>query len=97
MGQSSNRVHALAPAAAADEPTVGAIKRALHALSCADTDPARRDNGDKLREANDLLRQLARSSGIDPDAAIKERLAAVALLRERMVLASTAGSDKTSR
>ena len=95
-GQGGNRLHALPSTDSADKPTVGAIKRALHDLSCADAVLAQRDHGAMLREAYDQLRQLARSNDIDPDAAIRGRLAAVALLRERMALAGVAESDRTS-
>jgi hypothetical protein len=74
---------------------VGAIKRALHELSRSVSGSAPRDNGATLREAHDLLRKLAKSNGIDPDAALRGRLAAVAALRERLVLASARGSDRT--
>lgn len=96
VGQGRARVHALPPADAAETPTAGAIKRALHDLSCADSIPAQRDTAAMLREAYELLRQLARSNDIDPDAAIRGRLAAVALLRERMALAGATESDHTS-
>lgn len=92
MGQFNSRIQGLPPAGGSDEPTLGSIKRALHDLSRTAADPAHRDSGAALREANDLLRRLALDNGIDPDNAVRQRLAAVALLRERMVLASAATS-----
>lgn len=96
MGQARNRIHALSPAAGSDEPTVGAIKRALHELSRTTPDSAQNDNGAVLREAHDQLRQLARRNGIDPDDAVRRRLAEVESLRARMALASATASDQTS-
>jgi hypothetical protein len=80
-------MHALPPAANPDEPTLGAIKQALHELSCA--------NGASLRDAHELLRQLARGNGIDPDDALQRRRATVQLQRERLVRASVMGSGPT--
>jgi hypothetical protein len=95
--QAGKRVQVLAPGSRADEPTVGAIKRALHDLSCAPPGSSQQDSGAMLREAHDLLRRLAHSNGIDPDDAVRSRLAAVASLRERMVLASITSPDQGSR
>jgi hypothetical protein len=72
-----------------DEPTLGAIKRALHDLSCTDRTG--------LREAHELLRQLAGRNGIDLDEAVQSRRAIVKLQRERLVCASTLAADQTSR
>jgi hypothetical protein len=96
VGQTS--IHDQAPPlpAGADEPTVGAIKRALHELSRSTSGSAQHDGGAILREAHDLLRQLARSNGIDPDAAMQRRRAAARSLREQLVLASATASDRTS-
>jgi hypothetical protein len=88
VSEANIRIHALPPADGSDEPTAGAIKRTLHELS--------RDNGAILREAYDLLRQLARRNGIDPDDALQRRRAAVQSQRERMVLANAAAADQTS-
>ncbi|MCC6632740.1 MAG: hypothetical protein IT482_11805 [Gammaproteobacteria bacterium] len=96
MVQAEKPVHALPPVSRADEPTLGAIKRALHELSRAPSGSSQQDSGAMLREAHDLLRSLARSQGIDPDVAVRNRLAEVALLRERMVLASIASPDQAA-
>jgi hypothetical protein len=79
------------------EPTVGAIKRALHQLSRTDSGSAQREHGALLREAHDLLRRLALRSGIDPDDAVQRARAAAESQRERVVLASTSKSGPTSR
>lgn len=83
------------PPAGTDEPTVGAIKRALHELSHSTSGSALRDGGAILRETHDLLRQLARRNGIDPDAAMRRRRAAARSLREQLVLASATAPNRT--
>jgi hypothetical protein len=87
MGQARNPV---------EHPTVGEIKRALHELSSATCGSAQHDGGESLREAHDLLRQLALRNGIDPDDALRRSLAAVASLRERLALATATASDQIS-
>jgi hypothetical protein len=79
------------------EPTVGAIKRALHQLSRTASGSAQREHGALLREAHDLLRRLALRSGIDPDDAVRRARAAAESQRERVVIASTSKSGQTSR
>lgn len=96
MGQVKNRLHALPSLASPEEPTLGAIKHALHELSRATPGSTKNDSGSVLREAHDKLRRLAIRNGIDPDDAVRLRLAQVQLLRERMVLASAQGSGQTS-
>jgi hypothetical protein len=96
VGQFSDHLHALPPAGGSEEPSLGTIKRAIHELSCATTGPARRDSGAMLREANDLLRRLARRNGIDPDGAVQRSLEGVKALRERMLLASITNPDQPS-
>jgi hypothetical protein len=86
MGRTGFPVHAVPTSAGTDDPTLGDIKRALHELSRTDTAG--------LREAHDLLRQLARRSGIDPDLAMQGRRALVNLQRARMARASAAGPDQ---
>lgn len=96
MGQAKNQVHALPPLAETEEPTLGAIKRAMHELSRATSGSAQRDRGAVLREVHDQLRRLALRSGVDADDALRLRLAEVELLRERMVLVSAPGSSQAS-
>jgi hypothetical protein len=96
VGQAKNRIHVVPLMAGTEEPTLGAIKRALHELSRAAHGSALRDKGAALREAHEQLCRLALRSGIDPDDAMRLRLAEVELLRERMVLVSTPGSGQTS-
>ena len=96
MGQVKNRIRALPPQSGPDEPTLGAIKRALHELSRTTPGSTRRDTGAVLREAHDQLRRLALRDGIDPDDAMRLRLAEVQVLRERLVLVSTPGSEQAS-
>ena len=96
MGEANNRIHALPPSDGSDEPTVGAIKRALHELSRTTSGSAQRENDAILREAHNLLRQLALFNGIDPDDAVQRRRAAVKSQRERLVLAGAPPSDQTS-
>jgi hypothetical protein len=82
------RVHALPPPANSDEPNLGAIKRALHELA--------RSNSAALHEAHDLLRELARRNGVDPDAAVQRSRAAVKAQRAQLIRASALMSDQTS-
>jgi hypothetical protein len=96
VGEADSRIRLMPPADGPEEPTVGAIKRALHELSRATSGSARHDHGAILREAHDLLRGLARHSGIDPDDVVQRRLAAIQSQRERMVLVSAASSDQAS-
>lgn len=93
VGQARSRIHVLAPSDGSGEPTVGAIKRALHEFASGS---AQREQGALLREAHDLLRRLALRSGIDPDDAVQRSRAAAESQRERIVLASTSKSDQTS-
>jgi hypothetical protein len=92
-GEIENRIHALSPAASCAEPTVGEIKRVLHELSRTRSGC---DNGSILSQANELLRQFALRSGIDPDNALQRRRAAVELRRERMVVDSVPAPDQAS-
>jgi hypothetical protein len=94
--QANSRMRLLAPPDGPGEPTTGSIKRAMHDLSRTLSGSVQRDAGAPLREAYDLLRRLALRNGIDPDDAMQRSRAAVESQRDRMVLASTAGSDQTS-
>ena len=78
------------------EPTVGAIKRALHELSRTASGSAQREHGALLREAHDLLRRLALRSGIDPDDAVQRSRAAAESQRERIVLARASKTGQTA-
>jgi hypothetical protein len=82
--------------ASSDRPTVGAIKRALHELARRAPSSVQHDSASSLREAHDHLRRLALRNGIDPDDAVRQSLAAVALLRERMISAGAPRSDQAS-
>lgn len=93
----NDHVHALAPLAGSDEPTVGDIKRALHELSHSPSDFATRDYARVLREVNELIRRCARLNGIDPDAAVNRRREAAQTQRERIVLAGDTAADRKSR
>jgi hypothetical protein len=94
--EANSRIHVVLPSDGSDEPTVGAIKRALHKLPRTTSGSAQRENGANLREAYELLRQLAHRNGIDPDAAVQRRRAALKSQGERMVLAGATASDHTS-
>jgi hypothetical protein len=87
VGRTSNRIQVPHPGGTS-EPTVGEIKRALHALARSTANLPPSDAPASLREAHDLLRQLARSNGIDPDDAVQQRRAAAKSLREQLVRAS---------
>jgi hypothetical protein len=89
VSQSKLRIPAFSPSGSSDEPTVGAIKRALHELS-------RTTSGSALHEAYDLLRQLALRSGINPDDAAQQSRAAVQSQRERLIHDSRTASKKSS-
>jgi hypothetical protein len=93
VGQVNNLMRALPPLAASETPTLGAIKRALHALMPGAATSTQRDAGAALREAHDLLRQFAHRNGIDPDIAVQRSRAAVEAQRERMAVAGSAASD----
>jgi hypothetical protein len=80
----------------AGEPTVGAIKHALHELSRTASGSPQRERAALLREAHDLLRRLALLSGVDPDDALQRARAAAKSQRERMVLASASKPEQTS-
>lgn len=95
MGQVNKLMHALPSLEASDAPTLGAIKRALHALMPCAAASSQRDASAALREAHDLLRQLALRNGIDPDIAVHRSRAAVESQRERMSLAGAAAPDPT--
>jgi hypothetical protein len=94
--QANSRIQVLAPSDGAGEPTVGAIKRALHELSRTASGSGQREQGAVLREAHDLLRRLAFRSGIDPDDAVQRSRAAADSQRERIVLASASKSGQAS-
>jgi hypothetical protein len=96
VDQTNIRIQALAPLAGSDEPTVGAIKRALHELARTISGLAPGDRGSNLREAHDLLRQLARRNGINPDDAVRRSRAAIKPGRVRLVCASATVPDTTS-
>jgi hypothetical protein len=89
-------IHSLRPQPGSEEPTVGAIKRALHDLSRTPWSSAQEDAGENLREAHALLRQLARRNGINPDDAVQRRRAAVQSQRDHLVRASATASEKSS-
>jgi len=93
VGQADNLLHAPPSLAASDTPTIGAIKRALHALTPGAATSTQRDAGSALREAHDLLRQLARRNGVDPDIAVHRSRAAVEAQRDRMAVVGAAASD----
>lgn len=94
MGFARKKVRALRPATERNAPTIGAIKHALHELSRAGSPLARGDSAANLQQAYDQLRQLAVHNGIDPDSAVRQRLAAIQALRERMILLDTTGPDR---
>ena len=96
MGQGNDPIQALPITQGGDEPTLGAIKRALHDLSRNPARSGRRDNGAALREAHELLRSLALRNGIGPEHAVRQQLAAVELLRQRMVLAGAGAASHLS-
>jgi hypothetical protein len=96
MREANNRIRALPTKTNSDRPTVGAIKRALHDLSRNAQDSEQHDKGAALREVHKELRRLALRSGINPDDAVRQSLAAVALLRERMVSADGSAPDHVS-
>lgn len=77
-----------------NEPTLGEIKRALHGLSRG-TRGSSGGGAELLREAHEMLRQLARRSGIDPDKAVEGSRAAAQARRDRMAVASARASDLT--
>jgi hypothetical protein len=96
VGQTRIPIHALPPLAGSDVPTVGEIKRALHDLLHNTSGAAQNDAGAMLREAHDLLRRLANRNGVDPDAAVQHRRAAIQSQREQLILASAPASNQTS-
>ncbi|MFO1502330.1 MAG: hypothetical protein U1F39_00770 [Steroidobacteraceae bacterium] len=96
MSDTDNAVHALPSPTMADEPTVGAIKRALHDLSPAAMGVAKRDYAEVLREVHALVCRLARINGIDPDAALQRRREAAKSRRDSMVLSSPAAADPST-
>ncbi len=95
MRQTSTAIHALPESIDPDVPTVGAIKRAFHELSRTASGSTQGDEGAMLREAHDLLRRLARRDGIDPDAAVRQRRAAIQSQREQLVFASAAALNSS--
>lgn len=90
MHQAELHVPAVPPAAGADEPTVGAIKHALHELSDSKSASGSRDYANTLREVHDLVRRLAHLNGIDPDAALQRSRDAIQSQRERLTVVSAA-------
>jgi hypothetical protein len=90
---SNTNIRALPPLTGFEEPTLGAIKRALHELSRAPASSAQGGTGANLREAHAFLRLLARRQGINPDDAVQRSRVAVESQRKRLVQVSAAASE----